>query len=135
MSQENVELVRRAIDAVNRGDLDGALEDAADDFELDWSNSIAPGRQGRYTGKEQVREFWRSFAEAFEELRWAPAEIIDVDCSRVIVVNHLHARGRGSGAPVEGVSAQLWTISDGKGRSLKLFQSKADALEAVGQQE
>jgi ketosteroid isomerase-like protein len=132
MSQENVEIVRQTIDSINRGDIDGALENATDDFEADWSNSIAPGRQGTYSGKERVREFWRSFAEAFDELRWDPEEIIDVDESRVIVVNHLHARGRGSGAAVEGVSAQLWTIGDGKGRSVKLFQSKAEALEAVG---
>jgi hypothetical protein len=29
----------------------------------------------------------------------------------------------------------LWTISDGKARSIKLYQSKADVLEAAGLQE
>jgi len=58
-----------------------------------------------------------------------------VDQSRVIAVNHVRARGRGSGAGVDSMSALLWTISDGKGRSVKLFQSKAEALEAVGLRE
>jgi len=135
MSQENVELLRLTIDSINRGDIHGALENAADDFEADWSNSIGPGRKGIYSGKGEVREFWRSFAEAFDELRWDPEEIMEVDESRIIVVNHLRARGTGSGVAVEGVSAQLWTITEGKGRSVKLFQSKADALEAVGLRE
>src|SRR4051794_38970039 len=70
MSQENVELLRRTVDAINRGDIDGALKDAADDFEVDWSNAIGPGRRGVHSGKDAAREFWRSFVEAFDELRW-----------------------------------------------------------------
>ena len=50
MSQENVEIVRRVFDAVNRGDFDAAMEPAADDFVLDWSNSIGPAK-GVYRGR------------------------------------------------------------------------------------
>jgi ketosteroid isomerase-like protein len=135
MSRENVKLLRRTVEAINRGDIDGALEDAADDFEVDWSNAIGPGRRGIHHGKDQAREFWASFAEAFYELRWDFEEIIEVDESRVIAVNHVRARGRGSGAAVDSTSALLWTISDGKGKSVKLFQSKAEALEAAGLRE
>ena len=39
---------------------------------------------------------------------------------------------RESGVEVDAVGAQLWTIADGKGRNVKLYQSKADALEAAG---
>ncbi len=134
MSQENVEIVRRVFDSINRGDVDGALEPAADDFEMDWSNSIGPAK-GIYRGKEQVRHAWASFIEAFDELRWDPEEIIEVDESRLIAVNHVRMRGRGSGIEVDAVGAQLWTIREGKGRSIKLYQSKAEALEAVGLRE
>jgi hypothetical protein len=44
-------------------------------------------------------------------------------------------RGRGSGVEVDAVGAQLWTIRNGKVRSVKLYQSKADALEAAGPSE
>ena len=131
MSRQNVEIVRRAIDATNRRDIDGALEAAADDFKMDWSNSIGP-LKGVYRGREEVVNFWRSFIDAFESVRWDPEEIIDVDESRVIVVNHVRVRGRGSGVAVEGTGVQLWTISGGEARSMKLFQSKDEALEAVG---
>ena len=131
MSEENVEIVRRVFDSINRADIDGALEAAADDFEMDWSNSIGPAK-GIYRGKEEVRKVWTSFVEAFDVFRWDAEEIIEVDESRVIAVNHVRMRGRGSGIEVDAVGAQLWTISEGKGRSIKLYQSKADALEAAG---
>jgi ketosteroid isomerase-like protein len=131
MSQENVELVRRAVDSINHGDLDAALEEAADDLEVDWSNSIGP-LKGIYRGRQEVLKLWRSFLDAWDSLQWDPEEIIDVDESRVIAVNHLRMRGHGSGVEVDAVGVQLWTIREGKARSLKLYQSKAEALEAVG---
>jgi hypothetical protein len=36
---------------------------------------------------------------------------------------------------VDATGVQLWTISDGKAQSVKLYQSKDDALEAVGLRE
>ena len=44
-------------------------------------------------------------------------------------------RGRGSGVEVDAVGAQLWTIHDGKAQSVKLYQSKDDALAAAGLRE
>jgi ketosteroid isomerase-like protein len=131
MSQENVEIVRRAFESISRRDVDGALENAAEDFELDWSNSLSPVK-GIYRGKDQVRELWAGFVEAFVDLRWDAEEIIDVDESRVIAVNHSHMRGRGSGVEVDATGTQLWTFTGGKAQSLKLYQSKDEALEAAG---
>src|SRR5687768_16048501 len=131
MSQENVELVRRGLGLVNRGDFDGAMQLFGDDFEMDWSNSIGPAK-GIYRGRAQIRAFLDSFVEAFDLLRWDPEEFIEVDESRLIVVNHVRMRGRGSGVEVEGMGAQLWTFHEGEPQSFKLYQSKAEALEAAG---
>ena|SRR5688572_30740614 len=134
MSEANVDLVRRIFESVNRGDADGALAAASDDFEMDWSTSIGPAK-GVYRGREQVREVWASYMDAFDSLEWNPEEFIEVDDFRLIVVNHNRARGRGSGAEVDAVGAQLWTLRGGKAQSVKLYQSKADALEAAGLRE
>jgi ketosteroid isomerase-like protein len=134
MSQENVEIVRRIIESTNRGDIDAALEEAADDYEMDWSNSIGP-LKGVYRGRQEVLNFWRSFRDAWDSLHWDPEEVIDVDESRVIVVNHVRMRGRGSGLDIDAIGVQLWTIIEGKARSNKLYQSKAEALEAAGLKE
>jgi ketosteroid isomerase-like protein len=134
MSQENVEIVRGAIDSINRRDIDQALGVAHVDFEADWSNSIGP-LGGVYRGREQVRVLLEAFLEAWDEFRWDPQEIIEVDEARVLVVNRVRGRGRGSGVAVDAIGAQLWTITGGKARSVKLYQSKAEALEAAGLRE
>ena len=129
MSQENVELVRRAIDSINRGRL--ALEDTADDFEMDWSNSVGP-LKGVYRGAEQVNGVFQSFREVWDRLRWDVQEVIDLEGGRVLIVNRVRMRGRTSHVEVEATGIQVWTIRDGKLASVKLYQSRADALEAVG---
>jgi hypothetical protein len=53
----------------------------------------------------------------------------------VIVINHVRMRGRGSGIDIDARGPQLWTIVDGKAQSVKLYQSKAEALEAAGLRE
>jgi ketosteroid isomerase-like protein len=134
MSQENVELVRGIIDAINRGDIDSATEAAHRDFEADWSNSRGP-LSGVYRGREQVRELWKSFLEAWASLRWDPEELVELDGGRVLVVNHVRMRGHASGVEVDARGAQIWTIRDGKAYAVKLYQSKAEALEATGLRE
>jgi ketosteroid isomerase-like protein len=131
MPQPNFEIVRAIIDSLNKRDLAQALEAAHEEFEADWSNSIAP-HGGVYRGRERARELFESFLEAWEEFRWDVQEIVEVDEARVVVVNRVRGRGRGSGVEVDATGAQLWTIIGGKLRSVKLYQSKAEALDAVG---
>ena len=129
MSQENVDLVRLAIDSINRGRL--AMEDTADDFEMDWSNSVGP-LKGVYRGVEQVNEVLQSFREAWDQLRWDIQEVMDLEGERVLLVNRVRMRGRTSHVEVEATGIQIWTICNGKLASVKLYQSKAEALEAAG---
>ena len=102
-----------------------------EDFQMDWSNSIGPIK-GIYRGREQVMEVWQTFREAWDEVQWDPQEIVDLGGERVLVVNRVRMRGRASGAVVEAMGAQVWTARNSRLASVKLFQSKADALKAVG---
>ena len=73
MSQENLELVRRAIAAYNRRDVDGMLEDWAVDAVVDWSNSR--GLDTRvFRGHDEIRAFMQHFLGTFENTR---IELID----------------------------------------------------------
>jgi hypothetical protein len=47
-------------------------------------------------------------------------------------VTLVRARGKGSGVVIEAHGASVWSVCDGKVTRAKLFQSKAEALEAVG---
>ena len=68
MSQENVEIVRAAFEAISRGDVDAMLTDAAPDFELDWSRALGPQR-GVYCGADEVVGLLREFDEPWESVR------------------------------------------------------------------
>jgi ketosteroid isomerase-like protein len=132
MSQENVELVRRSLDSFNRGRL--AMDDIAEDFEMDWSNSIGPLR-GVYHGREELNVVFQSFREAWDSPKWEMQEAIALDGERVLVVNRVRMRGRASHVHVDATGVQVWTIRSGKLASVKLYQSKAEALEALGLKE
>ena len=131
MADDLAEVVRRTIDLFNRREIERALDVASDDFEMDWSESIGPIR-GIYRGREQALELWNGFLEAWDEVRWEVQEQIPVDDRQVIVVNHVRMRGGHSGAEVEATAAQLWRIEGGRVRSVKLYQSREEALAAVG---
>jgi ketosteroid isomerase-like protein len=45
---------------------------------------------------------------------------------------HLRAWGRQSGVPVEERVWHVWTLRDGRFWRLRIFATKAEALEAVG---
>ena len=69
MSQENVEVVRRIIDAINQGEVNAAFGLMSPDFEADWSNSRGP-QSGVYRGRDQTGESWRSFLDAWASVQW-----------------------------------------------------------------
>ena len=54
MSQENVEMMRRAYEAYNRGDIDGGLSDFAPDCRYTAAGTI-PDRTGVFHGREGYR--------------------------------------------------------------------------------
>src|SRR3954452_20602235 len=70
MSEENVEIVRAAIDAYNRGDWDAALKDAGPDFEFDLSRAIGP--QHGVCRRNQVQQAWGEFADSWRSVRIEP---------------------------------------------------------------
>jgi ketosteroid isomerase-like protein len=133
MSKENVEVVRRAVDAFNRGDLQAALEDWSADAVWDWSNSHGFDA-GIFRGHTEIRVFWQQFLETFDELRFELDEIVEVEEGVLIADNVGYVQGR------EGIEAQArsaWLITTGGGQitSLTMYQTKQEALEAAGLRE
>ena len=68
MSEENVELVRRALDAWNQQDEETALQLFSPDAELDASGRIL--NPDIYTGIDGLMRFRRDIAEAWDPLSW-----------------------------------------------------------------
>ncbi len=131
MPEGNFEIVRGIIDAVNRGDLDAAIEKVSQDCEADWSNSRGP-LSGIYQGRDGMRELISSFLEAWESVRWEVEEWIELEGDRVVTVSQFHLRGQESGVEVSARGASIWTIRDGEATALTLYQSQNEALAAAG---
>jgi ketosteroid isomerase-like protein len=129
MSQENVEIVRRRYEALNRRDLEGSLQDFHPDAEVDWSESFGVQR-GMYRGIGEIRRFWEEWLEVFEGIDIRPEAFITVG-DHVVVPNRGYFRGR-DGVGVDASSASVFKLRDGKIVSQRLYQDKEAALEAVG---
>jgi ketosteroid isomerase-like protein len=126
MSQGNIEIVRDALDAYNRGDLEAMLKHAAPDCELDWSRSIGP-QKGVYR-VDQALKFGPG--GTYESIRTEPEEFIDAG-DHVITPLVGHFRGR-DGIEVTARSTYLWTFRDGACVRVALYQERHEALEAAG---
>ena len=129
MSQENVEIVKAAIDAANREDWDALFQDLTPGFELDMSRAMGPAR-GLY-GLDQLRRFLVDFAESWESIRVEPHEFIEAG-DLVVVPWTMHARGRDGIEVAARRPAFVWTIHDGAIERVSMYQERQDALEAVG---
>ena len=130
MSQDNVELVRRTVEAFNRGDFDTALENLAPDAVWDWSNSHGLDA-GVFRGRAEIRAFWLRFLNTFEKLRFELEDLAEVEDDVLIAENLGHAQGR-EGIEARARSAWLVKTSGGQIASLTMYQTKREALEAAG---
>jgi ketosteroid isomerase-like protein len=131
MSQENVEIVGRVLQRYGNQDIEGMLRDVHAEVEIDYSDSHAPDASV-YHGHEACRAFVRGRYEDFEQRSFNATEMIDAPPNSVIAVGRMRGRGRASRAAVQADSVTLWTLRDGQVSRIKLYQTRAEALEAVG---
>ena len=129
MSEENIEVVRRGIEAWNRRDLTGWLASFHPEGELDWSRSRGP-LNGVYRGQGKLEAFWDEFWSTFEKVELETHGFTEVG-SNVVVPNTAHLRGR-EGIEVVARSTFVFTVEKGQTRRLRMFQERTEALEAAG---
>jgi ketosteroid isomerase-like protein len=128
MSRENIEIARRAIDALNRRDVEASLSLFRADSELDWSRSRGP-LKGKYWGHAGLQTFWDEFLVTFEDVHIEAHEFIDTGLE-IVVPNTGYVRGRG-GVKATARSTLVYTIEDGQISRLRLFQEHDEALKAT----
>ncbi len=128
MSQENVEIVRRAIDAFSRtGEPPEYLFHP--DVEV-WESPELPGELAG-KGLENLIRVNENLLESFEEWSIEQEKSFDLG-ERVLVFVRFRAKGKGSGVEVDAPLAYLLTLRDGKVIEWGLFGDRSNALEAVG---
>ena len=127
MSQENLEVVRRNLEAFNRRDLRAWLATFRSDGEMDWSRARGP-LKGVYRGHGELEAFW----EGWLTFDWGELETYDLTevGDEVVVPNTATFRGR-QGIEVIAKSAFVFTVENGQISCMRLFQERAEALEAA----
>jgi ketosteroid isomerase-like protein len=132
MSQENVDGFLESMELFNRGDLERWLETL--DPEVEWHPGLAALLEGEatvYRGREEVREMFQGYFEAFADLRFESSEIRDLG-DRILAVGEMRGRGTESGAEIESPWAFHIQFRNGKATHVRVYLSHAEALEAAG---
>lgn len=130
MSQEDIEIVRRALAAFPGGTRDRALALADPEIVVDATQNVF--NPATYVGIDGVRQMLTGMDETWEEMRVEPNEFIDTG-DRVVVIGTLVGKGKGSGVEVERFNGQVWTLREGLVVRLEVgFTDRASVLEAVG---
>ena len=128
MSRENVDAVLRGNEAFNRGDDEGFASIAHP--EVQWESGLIG--TPTYHGREGIRQLMRDVRAAWIDMQ---AEIIGdpIDLGEWIVWEcRLRAKGRMTGAAVEGSQFFAVKFRDGQVVQGGAFSTKAEALEAAG---
>ena len=128
MSQENVEIVRKGVEAWNAGNMEAYRElfdpDAVMVVALDWPE------RGPFVGRDAMMQHLRWVRDAFEsdslEFLSEPVAVGD----RVIVRLAWHGVGRGPQSDMEWTT--VFTIRDCRILNVEYFWGHAEGLEAAG---
>jgi ketosteroid isomerase-like protein len=134
MSQENVEIVRKAFESFLGGDLEKAKQLV--DPQVEFHGTVGGLEEGRvaYGLPQAVRTFWgEEDLEAWNERRLEAEEFIDAG-DDVVVLLHEYRRGRRSGIELETDTAVVCAVSGGRVVRIQGYMERHEALEAAGLQ-
>ena len=134
MSQENVEIVRRAAELLSEAYKSGEPSDemlarCAPDIQVDSSRRVF--NPAIYDGHAGLRSAISDICEAWEDFREEDERLIDVG-DKVLVLQTIVGRGRASGVEVRAPGALIWTLRDGLVTRVETFADQTEALKAVG---
>lgn len=98
MSQENLEVFKRATDALSRLDVGDFADCCTADYE--WYPVLGGIVEGKsFRGRQGIEDYFGELRETWEEFRYVVDDIRDLGDS-VLTLGRLEGRGRGSGVLV-----------------------------------
>ena len=131
MSDENVEIIRRGFETMQREGWQTLFSLIDPEFELTTPPDLAM-EPDTYRGEAGLRRYFESFEDAMEEIQIVPEGEFLGAGDKVFVPFRLSARGRETGIEATQHAFQVWTMRAGKGLRVEIFASRERALEAAG---
>src|SRR6476659_1878767 len=131
MSQENVEIIKRAIAAFNRRDADGL--DACLTPDCEWFPAMLREVEGMsFRGRAGLDAYFAAVSDTWEEFRLVVEEFRPFGDDRVLGLGRIEGRGRVSGVQVETPWAVVYDFDGPKLSRIRAFLAHSEALEAAG---
>jgi ketosteroid isomerase-like protein len=130
VSEQNVELVRRAVAALNARDLEGYLACCREDVELH-----LPVVAGVYEGPEGIKRWFADIEDAGPDFHIDLRRVEAISGNQVMAYIHTASTGRASGIPMETEATNVYDLIDGKISRIRIFRDYGQALKAVGLKE
>jgi ketosteroid isomerase-like protein len=131
VSQKNMEIVREHFDGVNRRDWPAVMAAYDEEVVLVVHGAVAPDA-GVFHGREAVGRWFGDWFGAFgRDYRFEIEETRSVG-ERVLAVARHQGTGRASGARVEQITSNVYTVRGAKIARVELYASQTEALKAVG---
>jgi ketosteroid isomerase-like protein len=126
MTQEGIEIVRAAIEAWNRADLDAWV--GAWDERAEFLTMRARSKERAYRGHDGLRRFVAEIAQEWAEVRFEVDQIRAAG-EQVVALGRLRARERASGVERDVPLALVGVVRD-----KKLVYSRCAAMRSEGEQ-
>jgi ketosteroid isomerase-like protein len=128
MPSTKADVVRQAVDALNRADTEALLAVMTPDFEYDLTRTVSP-LQGVYS-RAQMPKVMAEFWEPWESVRYEPHDPAEAG-DRVVIRFTTHFVGR-EGIDLETQATWVWTFRGAAVSRVSLYQDHAEALAAAG---
>jgi ketosteroid isomerase-like protein len=131
VGSENVEIVRRLYDCFARRDNETPFQYFSEEIVWDARGIPVFDLDKVFHGHDGVREFWRTWLAAWEEINFEVKEMHEMD-DQVVAFVQQRQRGRDTGIWSDMPPyAQAWTVREGKIVRLKYFGAE-DARREFG---
>ena len=131
MGEDRRELLRRAVEAYNRRDVEALLREL--DPEVDWIPAL-PGSLGEipsYHGREGIAQMFEDLFEALDEIHFEVEGMRDLG-DRVVAIGYVRTRGKASGVVTESPYAAVVDIRDSRGTRVRGYLDIDAALADAG---
>jgi ketosteroid isomerase-like protein len=130
MSQGNVEIVRRAFEALAREDWVALAEFISDDCEVhDFDTPDAAGNV--YRGPHGFLDWLTEWDQAWERWLIRDLDLRPTGDDRVLALFRMRTQGRDSGIEMNREDAIAYTLHGGKISRIEYYNDQQQALEAV----
>ncbi len=121
MSQQTLEPVRNALEALNERNVDRYLSHCTDDVRLE---SPVAAIEGAYEGPDGIRRFFGDVRDAIPDLRVEIERLDPAGPERVFARLRGRASGRVSGIALSFALANVYELVDGKIRRVRVFRDE-----------